>query len=110
MTCTLALCLIGALAVDGDTLRHEGQRLRLWGIDAPERGEAGFAAARDTLARLIDGQPLACDVIDPADRYDRPVIRCDLPDGRDLACALVGAGAAVDWPKYSGGAYGRCNE
>lgn len=91
MSCTLALCLIGALAVDGDTLRHEGHRLRLWGINAAERGTPGADYATATLRALIAGQVLACDVIDPADRYGRPdaldlhvyrpLVGCLRPDG-----------------------------
>jgi endonuclease YncB( thermonuclease family) len=108
MICALAaLCLIGATAVDGDTIRSDGQRLRIWGIQAPEMGEPGGDAAKSAMRRLIAGRALSCDVID-IDRYDRPVVRCDLPDGTDLACRLVAMGAAVDWPKYSRGAYEGC--
>lgn len=109
--CLAALCIVGAVAVDGDTLRlyspRADLRLRVWGIDAPELREAGGRAAKDALAALADGQPLACDLRD-VDRYGRPVVRCTLPDGRDVACAMVTAGHAQDWPLYSGGAYAGC--
>ena len=39
---TLILALIGA--VDGDTIKHNGQSYRLWGIDAQERGEPVISA------------------------------------------------------------------
>lgn len=42
------------------------------------------------------------------DRYGRTVAQCWLPDGRDLACEMVKAGWAVDMPRYSKGAYRRC--
>ncbi len=83
MICALALCLIGATVVDGDTIKHEGRNYRLWGIDAPERG-------------------------DPYGQASGGVLRCDLPDGRDVACEMVRLGAAVDWPKYSKGKYRGC--
>ena len=107
MICLFALCLTGAIAIDGDTLRLDGQRYRLWGVDAPERSEPGAVASKAELADLIEGQRLVCELID-TDRYDRPVVRCDLPDGRDLACELVRLGAAEDWPRYSQGAYAKC--
>lgn len=109
MICALALCLTYAIAVDGDTLKQGDTRYRLWGIDAPERADPGAAQSTATLRALILGQTLTCDVLD-VDRYQRPVIRCDLPDGTDLACRLVQAGAADDWPKYSKGAYAGCAE
>ena len=109
MICALALCLIGATAVDGDTIKHNRQNYRIWGIDAPERGDPGAKQATATLRDLINGQTLSCDVID-VDRYQRPVIRCDLPNNADLACELVRLGAADDWPKYSNGAYAGCGE
>jgi endonuclease YncB( thermonuclease family) len=110
MTCTLALCLSALLTVtDGDTVRDGDLRVRLWGIDAPELREPGGKASRAALVAIIDGQPLSCDVMD-IDRYDRTVARCDLPDGRDLSCAMIGAGAAKEWVKYSRGAYTGCKK
>jgi micrococcal nuclease len=37
--------------------------------------------------------------------YDRTVAKCYLEDGTDLAAELVKQGLALDWPKFSGGAY-----
>ncbi len=31
-----------------------------------------------------------------------------LPDGRDVACVMVGLGHARDWPEFSGGRYAGC--
>lgn len=99
MTCTAILCLTAALTItDGDTIREGALRVRIWGIDAPEM---------DTRRDLIDGQPVGCNPVD-TDRYGRTVAQCWLPDGRDLACEMVRAGWAVDMPRYSKGAYRRC--
>lgn len=102
----MILTLINAIAVDGDTLRQGHARFRIWGIDALEM-HAGGEPAKRAMAGLIKGQTLTCDVVD-FDRYRRQVVRCNLPDGRDLACVLVGAGMAQDWPKYSRGYYRGC--
>ena len=51
--------------VDGDTIdvmvdmgfqTHCRQRLRLLGVDMPERGKAGFAEASEETARLLQGE------------------------------------------------------
>lgn len=77
--------------VDGDTLAIGGRRLRLWGIDAPERrtacpdgrgGEADCGAiAADHLGRLLSGHlngglRAVCDVVGHDTRWDRPVVTC----------------------------------
>lgn len=56
---------------DGDTLRlQSGQRVRLWGIDAPELKQAYGVASRDHLARLVSGKVVR---LEPhgEDRYGR---------------------------------------
>lgn len=94
---------------DGDTIGRGPDRVRIWGIDAPELSEPGGKTSRDYLRALIAGQPLSCEMIE-RDRYGRRVMRCALPDRTDLACAMVAAGHARDWPKYSGGAYSGCGK
>lgn len=101
------------LVVDGDTLNLNGERLRIWGIDAPEMNTSEGKEAAKFLDSVISGKPLTC--VDPKgakipsrDRYGRPVVQCFLPDGRDLGCILVSSGRAKDWESYSGGFYKRC--
>ncbi|MFC0339793.1 thermonuclease family protein [Paracoccus niistensis] len=108
LTCLAAICVTGAVAIDGDTVRLDSPgknlRLRLWGISAPEIREPGGVEASRALAALIDGQTLACDLMD-VDRYGRPVVRCATATVADLSCEMVRQGHAKDWPQYSRGAY-----
>ena len=103
-----------ARVVDGDTFSLGAERVRLWGVDAPEgrqvcqdgqgRSYACGDVARDELSRLIGGQAVRCEVRD-RDPYGRAVSRCWV-GSTDLGAALVRAGWAVDYRAFSRGAYG----
>lgn len=97
---------------DGDTLTIGATRVRLWGIDAPEDGQrcrrpegehdcGEFATL--VLKGLINGQPVKCGARD-RDRYGRTVASCTV-DGVDLGSMMVTLGWAVDFTRYSHGAY-----
>lgn len=85
---------------DGDTLRlQSGQRVRLWGIDAPELRQPYGVEARDHLARLVKGKVVR---LEPhgEDRYGRLLavvvvgsVRCNE--------SLLRAGLAWWYRKYS---------
>ena len=96
-----------AKIVDGDTFYLVGlkTRVRLWGVDAPEKNAPGAAEATEALTNLVAGRRLACEEMD-RDRYARIVARCTLDDGRDIARVLIDIGAATEMPRYSGGYYG----
>ncbi|MGB8814700.1 MAG: thermonuclease family protein [Paracoccaceae bacterium] len=104
-----ALTLTGrAYAVDGDTLDIAGHRLRLFGIDAPERAQtcsrmgkewACGEWARETLAKGISGASLSCDLRD-RDKYGRSVATC-AAGSVDLGRMLVYSGAALAYLRYS---------
>ena len=97
---------------DGDTIRIGDERIRLWGIDAPEmRQDCTMAggtinigrAARDHLEAVIGDREVACERVD-TDRYGRTVARCSA-GGLDLGAMMVVDGWAWDYPEYSHGAY-----
>jgi endonuclease YncB( thermonuclease family) len=102
-----------AYVVDGDTIDVAGERVRLFGIDAPERFQdcrdgAGRAyvcgrVATRALAGLIGGSRVTCTPVD-RDRYDRDVALCSA-GGRDLSEAMIVAGQAIELKQYSRGRY-----
>ncbi|WP_187794812.1 thermonuclease family protein [Paracoccus amoyensis] len=95
--------------VDGDTFWISGQRtrIRVWGLDAPEIGRAGGSAATAQLSGLVSGRSVQCRLRD-VDRYGRIVGQCWLPDGRDIAAAMIASGTAREYCRFSGNYYGTC--
>jgi endonuclease YncB( thermonuclease family) len=89
--------------VDGDSLRRQGQEIRLQGIDAPEyrqtcQGAQGVAyacgrAAREALTAIIDRRDVHC-VSAETDRFERSVATCHVGD-LDVAAEMVRQGWAV---------------
>lgn len=92
--------------IDGDTIVIRGTHIRLAGIDAPELDQPWGKKAKFAMISLCRGQEITAEVdLRQSLTYDRVVAKCLLPDGTDLAAALVGQGLALDWAKFSGGAY-----
>jgi endonuclease YncB( thermonuclease family) len=98
-----------AVAVDGDTLTLAGQKVRLFGVDAPEMDQmcdrkgqiwACGVMARDMLAELVAAGRVSCDVVD-TDRYGRAVAVCGLGD-QDVGAQMVRQGGAIAYRRYSG--------
>ncbi|MGJ4887184.1 thermonuclease family protein [Bradyrhizobium sp. HKCCYLR20261] len=106
--------LVGRVSiVDGDTLDIHGERIRLWGVDAPEsaqlcrgRDRKAYrcgALSANTLDAFTRGKTVRCAPIE-GDRYGRIVARCSA-GGTDLGQFLVSRGLAIEEPQYSHGAY-----
>ncbi|WP_245492523.1 thermonuclease family protein [Mesorhizobium sp. M4A.F.Ca.ET.090.04.2.1] len=104
-----------ASVIDGDTIEVHGQRIRFNGIDAPESKQycddaKGFeypcggrsAEALDNF--LAASRPVQCTFV-TWDRYHRFVGDCRRADGASVAAWMVEHGQALDWPRYSHGAY-----
>jgi endonuclease YncB( thermonuclease family) len=114
----LAPLLVGiASVIDGDTLEIHGQRIRIWGVDAPESRQVceldeepwrcGTAAA-NALDEWIAGRTVSCEQVD-TDRYKRVVAKCSI--GADsLNEWLVREGWALDYTQYSKGAFAPAQE
>ena len=93
-----------AYVVDGDTLVIRNTRIRLFGVDAPEMQHPFGQKAKWALVSLCRGKTIRAEIIEE-DAHGRSVARCYLGDGRDLSAEMVRLGLALDWPKFSGGAY-----
>lgn len=102
-----------ATVVDGDTIEIRGQRIRLWGVDAPEARQTCERAAQtyrcgqeaaNALSVWLGQRTVACSPEGQPDRYGRIVAICRV--GRaDVAAWLVRQGHALDYERYSRGRY-----
>jgi endonuclease YncB( thermonuclease family) len=94
---------------DGDSFRRGNQRVRLFGIDAPEltqecldgegRPYACGQSAKRALQDLIDGSEISCDIVE-RDKYRRDVARCR-KDGIEINREMVRLGWAVAYERHS---------
>lgn len=102
-----------ASVIDADTLEIRGRRIRLWGVDAPESRQscerAGLTyqcgtAAANALSNWVTERTVTCAPRGRPDRYQRIVAVCSV-GGTDMGGWLVRNGHALDYVRYSGGAY-----
>jgi micrococcal nuclease len=81
---------------DGDTVRvmHRGtaEKIRLYAIDCPERGQDFGTRASQFTSEMVFGKTVTVEPVDK-DRYGRTVAWVSV-DGKSLNKALVGAGLA----------------
>ena len=91
-----------ARIIDGDTLELAGERVRLLGLDAPERGQScrrdGLEwpcgeAARAALTQFVARRALVCEGAE-RDRYGRLLAQCRAGT-EDVGAWLVRGGWAV---------------
>ena len=97
-----------AKVIDGDSLTVAGNKVRLYGIDAPEhdqqctQGSTKWpcgTAATEKLRTLVGTDKIDCEQRD-IDRYDRIVAICKR-GATDLGAAMVSAGLALAYLQYS---------
>jgi endonuclease YncB( thermonuclease family) len=89
---------------DGDTVtvldESNGQhRIRLSGIDAPEKGQPYGMTAKENLSRMVFGKPVTV-VWHKLDRYGRIVGKVET-DGKDAGLEQLRVGLAWHYQKYA---------
>lgn len=93
----LSGCRMGTVTyvVDGDTIDVDGARIRVQGIDTPERGRCGYDRAKARVSELVAGRRVVVSNGggDLRDRYDREIAYVQW-DGLDLGTVLIGEGLA----------------
>ncbi len=91
---------------DGDTItvlhNGKGERIRLHGIDCPEKRQAFGNRAKQLTSNLVFAKTVTVQVLD-RDRYGRTVGEVLLPDGRSLNQELVKAGFAWWYRRHAPG-------
>jgi len=109
-----------ATVIDGDDIElwADGgppKRIRLCGIDAPERECPGYSEATKELRALVEGKQVRCIPVGegtPCDRRSRPtnrdriIAQCFI-ENTDIAGSQVERGFACDWERFSGRHYSR---
>ena len=88
---------------DGDTVEvlknGVSVRIRLEGIDCPERAQAFSRKATELTTRLAGGKTVTVRVLD-VDRYGRKVARI-VSGGRDVSLELLRAGLAWHYARFN---------
>ncbi len=100
-------------AVDGDTVKCDGQNLRdmgdgapfVSGYDTPEIGSNAECSrenalgkrAKQRMAQLLMTPGLTIEDSGQIDRFDRPLVSVRLADGRTIGSVLMAEGLAVEW-------------
>lgn len=89
--------------LDGDTLEvlvgHEPVRVRIHGIDTPERGQPWADNARQALGKRVFGKPVRVNDVD-RDRYGR-IVGEVYADGVCVGCELLREGNAWVYRRYT---------
>lgn len=90
--------------VDGDTVdvlhSLRAERIRLYGVDAPEKSQAFGSRARQFTARLAFGRTVTVRE-KGRDQHGRTLAEIGLPDGRSLNRELLANGFAWHYKRYS---------
>jgi len=93
--------------VDGDTIHAMDSekriaKVRLHGIDAPERGQPYYRSASGALSSLVAGQIIKMRVME-RDRYGQIVATIYLVDGANVNMVMVEHGYAWWYRQYAPG-------
>ena len=94
--------VIGIL--DGDTIEvlhnNRPERIRLSGIDCPEKGQAYGTKAKQATSDLVFGKEVTVET-HGTDKYGRTIADVSLPDGMNVNVELVRNGSCWWYQKYA---------
>jgi len=94
--------------IDGDTIELSSEKMRLFGIDAPEKGQpckrnsSNYdcgAASKEHLEFLLTGANVEC-TKKKRDKWGRYIALCSA-DGEDISQLMVRHGWAIAYREYS---------
>ena len=90
---------------DGDTFTllvdgHEQVRIRIDGIDAPEKGQAFGNRAKEYLSGMIWGKELTVKV-SKKDKYGRSIGKISTPEIKEVGLEMIKAGLAWQYRDYN---------
>jgi micrococcal nuclease len=92
--------------LDGDTIEvlhnNRAERIRLNGIDCPEKGQAFGKRAKQTASQLVFGKEVTLQAYG-LDKYGRTIADVLLPDGANVNHTLVKEGWCWWYRKYASG-------
>jgi len=105
-----------AIVVDGSSFDIKSNRIRLWGIDAPERGAWCFRNSKRwkpaddaaaALRRCVQGKTVTCRVWSVNSEWFRVrhTSECWTEDGLDVGECMIRSGWASDYTCFSDGYY-----
>lgn len=98
--------------IDGDTVvASDETRIRLWGIDTPERNQPHGKSSTKALESLLEGKRLYLEIKD-VDRYGRTIGVIHIDDGDSINLLMVCYGQAWWYERYAKQAsdYRSCQE
>lgn len=83
-----------ARVIDGDTIEMaSGERVRLMGIDTPEKRRTGYQEAKDYLIHRLLGKEVKLDRIKKREKYGRTLAYVYL-DGKNINQEMIDKGYA----------------
>jgi endonuclease YncB( thermonuclease family) len=106
LTCPQAATITGRVVAvaDGDTVKvldasNTQHKIRLAGIDAPEKKQAFGMRSKQSLSELVFDKQVAVET-DKRDKYGREVGKILLPTGQDVNLEQVTRGLAWHYKQY----------
>ena len=93
-----------ARVIDGYEIAVGSQRIRLWGVWAPELDERGGQSARSEMMLIIGSDTVHCRLPEKP-QYTWVVAKCGTDTFIDIGAELIARGYALDCEHFSGGVY-----